>query len=124
MLQQQLIDQIKLRERLKEADNRTLLFSLHTQLASLSGTIQQVSSAIDNLTDVYVHKSRTEEASTRGFANIEELLNYPRRSQGKIRASIDENNSLLREIIKSMDIKEASPALKKETSKPKYPKYA
>ncbi|EGT48390.1 hypothetical protein CAEBREN_00667 [Caenorhabditis brenneri] len=116
MLQQQLIDQIEHWESLKETDNRTLLFSLHTQLASLSGNIQQVSSAIDNLTNVYGHKSRTEEESTRGFANIEELLNYLRRSQGKIRASIEENNSLLREIIKSMDIKEASPALKKVTT--------
>ncbi|EGT55102.1 hypothetical protein CAEBREN_25712 [Caenorhabditis brenneri] len=107
MLQQKMMDHIKERESLQEMDNRTLMLSMHSQIAALTGAVGHISSSFDKvhskLTTVYGHSIETEEIAKRGFDKLETLVTTAWGSQGRNRASIDENRGLLKEIIKSID---------------------
>lgn len=105
--QQEIIDKIKLNKTLSDTDNRTLLLSLHTQVATLTGAVDNATKTVDKLNTkvraVHGFTSGLEETFLRSLAELKELGINAWRSQGRNRASIDSNNELIKETNKTIE---------------------
>ncbi|EGT58575.1 hypothetical protein CAEBREN_02312 [Caenorhabditis brenneri] len=110
--QQEMIKKIQMDSSLADTDTRSLILSLHSQVATLTGAVELMDESFKKIHSkvLLVHGAaiNQEEATTRGFAKLEQLMLDSWKSQGKNRSSIDTNNGLLKEAIKHLEAKQAA----------------
>ena len=85
------------------------MLSLHSQVAKLTGAIENNNSSVDKLAgkvrSIHGHVAAQDEAFFKWIEKVERLITDSWRSQGRNRSSIDDYNKLLKEISKELNTK-------------------
>ncbi|EGT50806.1 hypothetical protein CAEBREN_07164 [Caenorhabditis brenneri] len=109
LIRQEIINKMTHDQSLSDTDSRTLLLSLHSQVAKLTGAIENNNSSVDKLAgkvrSIHGHVAAQDEAFFKWIEKVERLITDSWRSQGRNRSSIDDYNKLLKEISKELNTK-------------------